>query len=101
MRWQVDKVIDVTPVEDRRLAVPGAGTDHRYPGARWTTDISTSRTGCMVTCGSMTSANPAKPKLTGQLWLGGLIGKAAAVRGESWPADRRCCNSAWMANVCT
>ena len=38
-------------------------------------------------------SDPAKPKLTGQLWLGGVLGKAARIGGTaSSPAARRCCN---------
>ena len=47
-------------------------------------------------------SDPAKPKLTGQLWLGGVIGKGADVRRQaSSPAARRCCSSASTASGCT
>ena len=59
----------------RGLAVPRSGADHRPRRSRWTTGSSTSRTGCTATSASTTSPTPAKPKLTGQLWLGGVLGK--------------------------
>ena len=47
-------------------------------------------------------SDPAKPKLTGQLWLGGVLGKARQVpRQQASSAARRCCSSASTASGCT
>ena len=46
-------------------------------------------------------SDPANPKLTGQLWLGGLLGKSGERQGPSCRAAHRCCNSAWMASGST
>ena len=88
-QWQVDKVIDVEPVEAKGwpFPVPGLITDllvsmdDRYlyfsnwlHGDLRQYDIS----------------DPAKPKLTGQLWLGGVLGKSRQVprpRLRRRPAD--------------
>jgi len=80
-RWQIDKVIDVQGIEKQGWPVPVPGLitdlvlsmDDRYlyfsnwlHGDLRQYDVS----------------NPAKPKLTGQLWLGGLFDKAPTVRGS-------------------
>ena len=41
-------------------------------------------------------SDPANPKLTGQVWLGGVLGHATDATAR-WTAARRCCNSAWTA----
>jgi selenium-binding protein 1 len=79
--WQVQRVVDVTPVEQKGwpFPVPGLITDllvsmdDRYlyfsnwlHGDIRQYDIS----------------NPRQPKLVGQVWLGGVIGKTARVRGK-------------------
>jgi len=79
--WQVDKVIEVDPVETKGwpFPVPGLITDllvslddkflyfsNWLHGDLRQYDIS----------------DPAQPKLTGQLWLGGVIGKEAKHRGK-------------------
>ena len=47
-------------------------------------------------------SDPAKPKLTGQLWLGGVLGKPSELgRQEAVAAARRCCSSASTASGCT
>jgi selenium-binding protein 1 len=78
-KWRADKVIEVEPVKAGGQDVPGLITDllvsmeDRYlyfsnwlHGDVRQYDIS----------------NPAKPKLTGQLFVGGLIGKAPEFRGK-------------------
>ena len=79
--WQADKIIQVEPVETKGwpFPVPGLITDlvlsldDRYlyfsnwlHGDLRQYDVS----------------NPAKPKLTGQLWLGGVIGKPSQLKGR-------------------
>ena len=88
-KWQVDKVIDVPSVELEGWPIPVPGLitdflvsmDDRYlyfsnwlHGDIHQYDVS----------------DPSHPKLTGQVWLGGLLGKAASVQGHKlngWPAD--------------
>jgi selenium-binding protein 1 len=80
-RWQVDKVIEVAPVETEGwpFAVPGLITDllismdDRYLYfSNWLHgDIR-----------QYDITNPSQPKLTGQVWLGGVIGKPANLRGR-------------------
>ena len=78
-KWRADKVIEVEPVKAGGQDVPGLITDllvsmdDRYlyfsnwlHGDVRQYDIS----------------DPAKPKLTGQLFVGGLIGKAPEFRGK-------------------
>jgi methanethiol oxidase len=82
-KWQVDKVIDVKPVEQEGwpFPVPGLITDllvsldDRYlyfsnwlHGDLRQYDVS----------------DPAHPKLTGQLWLGGVIKKSGKFRGKDF-----------------
>jgi methanethiol oxidase len=50
--------------------VPGLITD---VDSRWMTASYISPTGSTATCGNMTSRTPAKPRLTGRLWLRGLL----------------------------
>ena len=82
-KWQVDKVIDVKPVEQEGwpFPVPGLITDllvsldDRYlyfsnwlHGDLRQYDVS----------------DPTHPKLTGQLWLGGVIKKSGRFRGQDF-----------------
>jgi selenium-binding protein 1 len=81
--WQVEKVIEVEPVETKGwpFPVPGLITDllvslddrflyfsNWLHGDLRQYDIS----------------DPAKPKLTGQVWLGGVIGKSGKFRGRDF-----------------
>ena len=70
-KWQWEKIIDVEnePIPNGRYRCRG-NVRHLV---QWMTDISIS-TGCMATCANMTSPIP-NPKLTGQVWMGGLLGK--------------------------
>lgn len=78
--WQVDKVIAVEPVEQQGwpFPVPGLITDlvvsmdDRYLYfSNWLHgDIR-----------QYDVSDPAKPKLAGQVWLGGVIGKPSSLRG--------------------
>ena len=80
-RWQADKIVQVEPVETKGwpFPVPGLITDlvlsldDRYlyfsnwlHGDLRQYDVS----------------DPAQPKLTGQLWLGGVIGKPSQLKGR-------------------
>ena len=38
-------------------------------------------------------SDPGKPKLTGQVWIGGMLGKAPEVNGRKSRAGRRCSSS--------
>lgn len=79
--WKIEKVIEVEPVELKGWPVPVPGLitdlvlsmDDRFlyfsdwlHGDLRQYDVS----------------DPAKPKLTGQLWLGGLLGKSSKFRGK-------------------
>jgi len=80
-RWQVDKVIDVTPVkiDGAPAPIPGLITDilvsiddrYLYLSNWLHGDVR-----------QYDITDPGKPKLTGQIWLGGLIGKTGKVRGQ-------------------
>ncbi|HVU86236.1 MAG TPA: selenium-binding family protein [Pirellulales bacterium] len=80
-RWQVDKVIAVDPVEVKSFPFPLPGLitdlvlsmDDRYLYfSNWLHgDIR-----------QYDVSDPANPKLTGQLWCGGLLGKAPEVAGH-------------------
>jgi len=100
-RWQVEKVIAVKPreLEGWPFPVPGLITDlvvsmdDRYlyfsnwlHGDIRQYDIS----------------DPAHPRLTGQVWCGGLFGEAGTVQGHlapGWPADAPA-QPGWQAALC-
>ncbi len=82
-QWQVDKVIDVAAIETKGWPFPMPGLitdllvsmDDRYlyfsnwlHGDLRQYDVS----------------DPARPKLTGQLWLGGVLGKSGKFRGRDF-----------------
>ena len=80
--WKVEKVIEVKPVKDVKgweVPVPGLITDlvlsmdDRYLYfSNWLHgDIR-----------QYDVSDPANPRLTGQIWLGGLLGKAREFRGK-------------------
>ncbi|MEQ8753906.1 MAG: selenium-binding family protein [Coleofasciculus sp. G1-WW12-02] len=81
--WQVSKVVDVPPVEVEGWSFPVPSLisdillslDDRYLYfANWLHgDIR-----------QYDIRNPSKPKLTGQVWCGGVLGKAAPVNGHQW-----------------
>ena len=80
--WKAEKVIEVEPAKTRGLAVPGAGADHR---PRVSMDDR-----CLYFSNWLHGdvrqydvSDPAKPKLTGQVWLGGVLGKAQRRVGAS------------------
>jgi selenium-binding protein 1 len=81
-KWQADKIIQVEPVETKGwpFAVPGLITDlvlslddrflyfsNWLHGDLRQYDVS----------------DPARPRLTGQLWLGGVIGKPSQLKGRN------------------
>jgi selenium-binding protein 1 len=80
-RWQVEKVIEVAPVDVN-------GAPNPVPGL--ITDILVSMDDRYLYLSNWLHGDvrqydisqPGKPKLTGQVWLGGLIGKVAKVRSE-------------------
>jgi selenium-binding protein 1 len=81
-KWKADKIIDVPAVKGVKgwdIPVPGLITDlvlsmddkYLYFSNWLHGDIR-----------QYDVSDPANPKLTGQLWLGGLLGKAAELRGK-------------------
>lgn len=80
--WVVDKVIDIAPVELEGwpMSVPGLMTDllismdDRFLYfANW----------LHGSVNQYDISDPAKPRLTGQVWIGGLLGKAPQVNGRT------------------
>ncbi|MEQ8998945.1 MAG: selenium-binding family protein [Coleofasciculus sp. B1-GNL1-01] len=81
--WQVSKVVDVPPVEVEGWSFPVPSLisdillsldDQYLYFANWLHgDIR-----------QYDIRNPSKPKLTGQVWCGGVLGKAAPVNGHQW-----------------
>jgi selenium-binding protein 1 len=81
-KWKADKIIDVPAVKDVKgwdIPVPGLITDlvlsmddkYLYFSNWLHGDIR-----------QYDVSDPANPKLTGQLWLGGVLGKPAELRGK-------------------
>ncbi len=76
--WKADRVIAVEPVKVGDMPLPGLITDlvlsmddrHLYFSNWLHGDVR-----------QYDVSDPAKPKLVGQLWVGGLLGKAPTVRG--------------------
>jgi methanethiol oxidase len=81
--WQVEKVIDVPSVE-------AAGWPFPVPGL--ITDLLVSMDDKMLYFSNWLHGDlrqydirdPAKPKLTGQVWLGGVLGKSGKFRGQDF-----------------
>ncbi len=99
-QWTANKVIAVEPVETEGwpFPVPGLITDLVLSmDDRWLY-FSNWLHGDLR---QYDVSDPANPKLTGQVWLGGVIGKADPVNGENWGAARRCCSSASTGSGCT
>jgi selenium-binding protein 1 len=81
-RWTADKVIQVEPVElaDWPFPVPGLITDLVLSlDDRWLY-FSNWLHGDLR---QYDVSDPAQPKLTGQVWLGGLMGKGQTVQGKA------------------
>ncbi len=80
--WQVDKVIDIPPVEVEGWPIP-------VPSL--ITDILISMDDRFLYFSNWLHgdlrqydiSDPAKPRLTGQVWLGGLLGKASTINGHA------------------
>jgi selenium-binding protein 1 len=85
-RWKVEKVIDVEPVET-------AGWPFPVPGL--ITDLLVSMDDRFLYFSNWLHgdlrqydiSNPAKPKLTGQLWLGGVIGRGTKFQGGKFQGE--------------
>jgi len=83
-QWKVEKVIQVEAVEQKGQSVPTPGL---------TTDLLLSLDDRWLYFSNWLHGDvrqydvrdPAHPKLTGQLWLGGSLGKAREVRGKNLP----------------
>jgi len=81
-KWKADKIIDVPAVEEVK------GWDNPVPGL--ITDLALSMDDKYLYFTNWLHgdirqydvSDPANPKLAGQLWLGGVLGKAAEVRGK-------------------
>ncbi|REK09865.1 MAG: selenium-binding protein [Planctomycetota bacterium] len=82
-KWQVDKVIEVEPVEteDFPFPVPGLITDLVLSMDDRFLYFSNWLHGDLR---QYDVSDPAHPKLTGQLWLGGVIGKSGKFRGSDF-----------------
>jgi methanethiol oxidase len=83
-RWKVEKVVQVDPVvkEGRPSPVPGLVTDVVLSlDDRWLY-FSNWLHGDVR---QYDVRDPARPKLTGRLWLGGVLGKGREVRGKKLP----------------
>jgi selenium-binding protein 1 len=78
-KWKVEKVIDVEPVETKGwpFPVPGLITDLLVSMDDKYLYFSNWLHGDLR---QYDISDPAKPKLTGQLWLGGVIGKSGKFR---------------------
>jgi methanethiol oxidase len=82
-RWDVEKVISVTPIEH-------AGWPFPVPGL--ITDLLVSMDDRFLYFSNWLHGDlrqydihdPARPKLTGQLWLGGVLGKSGKFRGSEF-----------------
>jgi selenium-binding protein 1 len=81
--WKVEKVIDVEPVETKGwpFPVPGLITDLLVSMDDKFLYFSNWLHGDLR---QYDVSDPAKPKLTGQLWLGGVIGKSGKFRGRDF-----------------
>jgi selenium-binding protein 1 len=81
--WKVEKVIDVEPVETKGwpFPVPGLITDLLVSMDDKYLYFSNWLHGDLR---QYDVSDPAKPKLTGQLWLGGVIGKSGKFRGHDF-----------------
>jgi len=82
-KWKVAKVIDVEPVETEGwpFPVPGLITDLLVSMDDKYLYFSNWLHGDLR---QYDISDPAQPKLTGQLWLGGVIGKSGKVRGQDF-----------------
>ena len=82
-QWQVDKVIDVEPVETEGwpFPVPGLITDLLVSMDDKFLYFSNWLHGDLR---QYDISDPASPKLTGQLWLGGVIGRSGKFRGKDF-----------------
>ena len=82
-KWQVDKVIDVKPVEQEGwpFPVPGLITDLLLSLDDRFLYFSNWLHGDLR---QYDVSDPAHPKLTGQLWLGGVIEKSGKFRGQDF-----------------
>jgi len=81
--WQVDKVIDVEPIEAEGwpFPVPGLITDLLVSMDDKYLYFSNWLHGDLR---QYDISDPAKPKLTGQLWLGGVLKKSGKFRGQDF-----------------
>ncbi len=82
-RWKVEKVIEVESVETRGwpFPVPGLITDLLVSMDDKFLYFSNWLHGDLR---QYDVSDPAKPRLTGQLWLGGLIGRSGKFRGQDF-----------------
>lgn len=83
-RWQVDKVIEVTPIEKEGwpFPVPGLITDLLVSMEDRFLYFSNWLHGDIR---QYDISDPAKPKMTGQVWVGGVLGQGADFRGRKLP----------------